>query len=254
MAIVTIAAGKGGVGKTTTTLALGAGLHELGRRPILLDVDPQAKLTKAGGVTPGGEYTAELLEGRRELDDLVTTNEGLDLVPGSVSTARLASQNAVPFIARLRELGAGKLLVIDTPPGFVNAPGRAAIAAADILIVPLLLDPQSVDDAISDVLAIVEQYGGRSEMLVVGTRVEEGVKLTSFTLDDLAKSGIEVALRVPKRVAVQEAYLQGVSILAYDPKNAAADAYRSLARLVLAKLARAERHPSSSSRVAATVV
>jgi cellulose biosynthesis protein BcsQ len=53
MAIVTIAAGKGGVGKTTTTLALGAGLHELGRRPILLDVDPQAKSTKAGGVTPG---------------------------------------------------------------------------------------------------------------------------------------------------------------------------------------------------------
>src|SRR5215207_914420 len=90
MRIIALMNQKGGVGKTTTTVNLGAAIAELGKRVCLIDLDPQAHLTINYGVEPSAEMVSlyDVLVEEKPLDDAVRKiDEKISLIPSSIDLA-----------------------------------------------------------------------------------------------------------------------------------------------------------------------
>jgi chromosome partitioning protein len=145
--ILALAMQKGGVGKTTTTLAVGVELAALGKRVLLVDMDPQSNLTQAIGYDPSAVAQSiydVLLDPEAGIGEAtLQTSYGVDLVPATLSLAgaelMLANRIGRELILRSALAGARDrydYILIDTAPSLgiltVNA-----LAAADAVIVPL---------------------------------------------------------------------------------------------------------------------
>ncbi len=143
MQVLTVASGKGGVGKTTTTFELAYTLANRGRRVIALDCDPQASLTAFFGVaTPG--TIADVLTGKRlARDTLATITPTLSLMGASSDLVGAELQIAARPLKReeaLRRALAGlnaicDVLIIDTPPALGLLTLNALVASDGVLVV-----------------------------------------------------------------------------------------------------------------------
>ena len=255
--IVTVSSGKGGVGKTTTVLALAAILgadqhrHNLGT-PIVLDLDPRSDATRGMGIQPGGNRYETLFAGAvngvsKPLFAIeVQTAEAFAIVPGSPEAAFLEARQFSVAGAddavrrRLRDLCANRLAIIDTAPGFDRALTRGAIGAADVLIIPFIPEPFAADGAL-DVLDVVRTFPDADPtVMTLATMVEARRTLTGTVLEDLAKRGYPVDATVPNAVAAAEAPWQGKSVVAYAPKSPVTHEYEKAAEhiIAIAKLAK----------------
>jgi len=250
--IVTVSSGKGGVGKTTTALALAAILgadqhrHGLGT-PVLLDLDPRSDATRGVGMQPGGNRYEMLFAGTNNataVDTLrqveVQTNESFAIVPGSPETAFLEARQfsvaGADDVARrrLRDLCAQRLTIIDTAPGFDRALTRGAIGAADVLIIPFIPEPFAADGAL-DVLDVVRTFPDADPtVMTLATMVEARRTLTGTVLEDIAKRGYPVDATVPNAVAAAEAPWQGKTVVAYAPKSSVTREYEKAAEHIIA--------------------
>ncbi len=145
--VIAISNEKGGVAKTTSTLSLGAALVDLGKKVLLVDLDPQANLTLALGIEPGSAAvtsshilieSAPLMSGR-----LKTDVDNLDLIPShaSIESAEQFLPVRTHYTSGLRRAieNAGPLpydyILLDCPP-FLGAITTNALSAADLLIIP----------------------------------------------------------------------------------------------------------------------
>ncbi len=237
--IVTVSSGKGGVGKTTTALALAAILgadqqrHGLGM-PVVLDLDPRSDATRGMGIKPGGNRYETLFAGAPSsvaegslLRAEVNTDESFAIVPGSPETAFLESRQfsvaGADDVARrrLRDLCAGRLVIIDTAPVFDRALTRGAIGAADVLVIPFIPEPFAADGAL-DVLDVVRTFPDADPtVMTLATMVEARRTLTGTVLEDIAKRGYPVDATVPNAVAAAEAPWQGNgrSLCTQEPRD-----------------------------------
>ncbi len=256
--IVTVSSGKGGVGKTTTALALAAILgadqqrHGLGT-PVLLDLDPRSDATRGVGIQPGGNRYETLFAGTLNGSAAsglrgaeVQTEEGFAIVPGSPETAFLeARQFAIAGAddiarRRLQELCAQRLVIIDTAPGFDRALTRGAIGAADVLIIPFIPEPFAADGAL-DVLDVVRTFPDADPtVMTLATMVEARRTLTGTVLEDIARRGYPVDATIPNAVAAAEAPWQGKTVVSYAPKSPVTREYEKAAEhiIAIAKLAK----------------
>ncbi len=143
---IAVASQKGGVGKTTTVASLGVALAELGQRVLLVDLDPQACLTFSLGIDPEDleRSVHEVLTGEARIRDVVvSTEDGVDLVPATIELARVEAA-LLTRGAREHTLddALGDLrsqydwVILDCPPtlGILTI---NALTAADEVIVPL---------------------------------------------------------------------------------------------------------------------
>ena len=116
MPIIAVSNQKGGVGKTTSTLNLGAALREMGKTVLLVDLDPQGSLTVAAGVVDVDAIRlsiGDLLMARAQgapqdvTKAIIRTPAGLDLVPGNgmLSAAELTTISAADLVAAYRGIG-----------------------------------------------------------------------------------------------------------------------------------------------------
>ncbi len=252
--IIAIANQKGGVGKTTTTINLAAGLVEQGNRVLLVDLDPQGNASTGLGIaTADREFTTyDLLLDDAPLDQVIrqTETEGLSIVPATVDLSsadiELISNEKRSFLLHdaLRQPAMDPyhwdFILIDCPPSLNLLTVNAMIASHSVLI-PLQSEFFALEGLSQLMLTIreVRQTANR------GLRIE-GVVLTMFDARNNLSQQVEQDARdnlgdlvfktkIPRNVRVSEAPSFAQPVLDYDPTSKGAEAYRNLAREVMKK-------------------
>ncbi|MCH2076668.1 MAG: AAA family ATPase [Rhodobacteraceae bacterium] len=249
--IIAISNQKGGVGKTTTTINLGAALALAGHRILLIDLDPQGNASTGLGLMPEDRTSTAydvLLEDKAVEDaTFVTEIESLHLVPSTVDLSsadiELMSNEKRSFLLAdaLRPIAAqGRydFILIDCPPS-LNLLTINAMVAADSVLVPLQSEFFALEGLSQLMLTIREIRGTANPSLRI-----EGVVLTMFDRRNNLSQQVEADARenlgdlvfqtiIPRNVRVSEAPSFALSVLQYDPNSTGARAYTALADEVL---------------------
>jgi len=249
--VLAVANQKGGVGKTTTAINLGACLAELGQRVLLCDIDPQGNATTGLGVRKSeSEHSMYqvIIEGEAMRDAVQPTAvEGLHIVPASVDLAG-AEVELVGLERREYRLRQAlemmrpryDMIIVDCPPS-LGLMTLNALTAADAVLIPLQCEYYAME-GLTQLLRTVQLVQGG---LNPGLRVD-GILLTMF--DGRTNLSIQVADEVkryyrdkvyrtvvPRSVRLSEAPSHGRPISRYDPRSRGSEVYRELAKEVLAR-------------------
>lgn len=243
--IIAIANQKGGVGKTTTTLTLGAALAERGKSVLLVDLDPQSSLTIALGVQAAGNSMYEVLgstePGTKSLREIVQqVSPRFFLAPSDIALSR---SEAGLMIRMGRETVLKKVLtnvrsdyvLIDCLPSLGILTINALVAASEVII-PTIAEYLALRgialfyQTLSDVRAL------NPSLRVLGilpTFYDSRLVHTRDVLDAMRDKGLPVLdITVGRSVRFAEASLAGESVLTYARDLVGAESYRKLAEMI----------------------
>ena len=252
--IISIANQKGGVGKTTTTINLGAGLAEEGHNVLLVDLDPQGNASTGLGIDADDRKftTYDLLLEDTELSQVLrkTNVEGLLLAPATTDLSsadiEMMAIEKRSFLLhdalRQRAIDDYDLdfILIDCPPSLSLLTVNAMVASDSVLI-PLQSEFFALE-GLSQLMLTVREVRQSANP---GLRIE-GVVLTMFDGRNNLSQQVENDARqtlgelvfetvVPRNVRVSEAPSFAMPVLNYDPMSKGAIAYRNLAQEVVDK-------------------
>lgn len=247
--IIAIANQKGGVGKTTTSVNLSACLAYLGKKVLLVDIDPQGNASSGVGVNKGEVqqciYDVLIDDVSVKETILETKVENLHIVPATISLAG-AEIELVSTISRevrlkraLQEVqGLYDYIVIDCPPSLglltINS-----LTASDAIIIPVQCEFYALEglSQLLSTIRLVQKHLNKNLSI-------DGVLLTMF--DARTNLGIQVIEEVkkyfqdkvyktiiPRNVRLSEAPSHGEPIIIYDPKSRGAEVYLELAKEVI---------------------
>ncbi|PVA10778.1 chromosome partitioning protein ParA [Pelagivirga sediminicola] len=247
--IIAVANQKGGVGKTTTTINLGAALAEIGKRVLIVDLDPQGNASTGLGIdVDDREFTTyELLLEDIDLGQVIqpTKSENLVIIPATVDLSsadiELISNEKRSSLLHdaLRQTAMDRYdldyVLIDCPPS-LNLLTVNAMVAAHSVLVPLQSEFFALEGLSQLMLTIREVRQSANPNLRI-----EGVVLTMFDARNNLSGQVEKDARdnlgdlvfqtlIPRNVRLSEAPSYSMSVLDYDPQSRGADAYRALAR------------------------
>jgi len=246
--VVAIANQKGGVGKTTTTVNLGAGLAELGYRVLIIDLDPQGNATTGLGINPRNLENSiyDVLLHDVALDDCIepTAVRNLFVAPATIDLAG-ADIELVPAFSRelrLRRAIEGlddsfDFTIIDCPPslGLITVNG---LAAAGEVIVPIQCEYYALE-GLGQLLKNVNLVTGNLNpqltiSAIVLTMYDSRTKLAEQVAAEVRNHFGDRVCRmvIPRTVRLSEAPSFGQPILTFDPTSRGAVAYRELAKEV----------------------
>jgi chromosome partitioning protein len=244
--VLALANQKGGVAKTTSTLNLGVALREKGKRVLCIDMDPQGNLSMSQGVDP---ETLELsmydvLVHRVPIEDVIVSAE-IDVAATTIDLAgaemalstqigrERALEKALKPVARDYDY-----ILIDTPPSLglltINA-----LTASEGVIVPVQCEYLSLRGLLQlerTLDMIRENLNPRVRILgilptLLDKRTIHGREAVEVLRENFGTLVFDTT--VTKTIRFAEAPVRGMSVIKYDPKGKAAEAYRSLAREVL---------------------
>lgn len=244
--IIAIANQKGGVGKTTTTINLGAALAELGKRVLIVDLDPQGNASTGLGVDDRELTTYDLILGDAPLEDVIhdTDTDNLLIVPATVDLSsadiELYSNEKRSFLLhdalRQHAMDAYHLdfILIDCPPS-LNLLTVNAMVAAHSVLVPLQSEFFALEGLSQLMLTVREVRGSANARLRI-----EGIVLTMYDGRNNLSQQVESDARdnlgdlvfqtiIPRNVRVSEAPSFAMPVLSYEPESKGAQAYRELA-------------------------
>ncbi len=246
--VIAIANQKGGVGKTTTTVNLGAALAELDYRVLVVDLDPQANATTGLGVEARNFELSmyDVIMREQPLEDCVepTSVKNLFVAPATIDLAGVEIELVPAFSRELKLKRAIDTVVddfdfvlIDCPPslGLITVNG---LAAADEVLVPIQCEYYALE-GLSQLLRNVN---------LVSTNLNQALEVTTIVLtmyDARTRLSVDVANEVrvhfservcrsviPRTVRLSEAPSFGQPITVFDPASRGAVAYRELAKEV----------------------
>lgn len=249
--VITIANRKGGVGKTTTTLNLACSLRELGKKILVIDLDPQANLTRCFDVgnsenikTVGHLLTAELEEESYSVEEYIISYDEMDIIPSSIFLSAVETQMRSEtgserilseIINQIREHY--DYILIDTSPS-LNILNINALCASDSVLITADTGVFAVV-GIGELLKTVQKIKKRVNpklkvqgiLLTMCDNRTNLSKLLTQQVEEMYQGKIAVfKTKIPKTVKVGEAIYSGQSIKKYAKGSSVDIAYDNLAK------------------------
>lgn len=247
MEVISISNQKGGVGKSTTVNALGAGLHHRGYRVLYIDLDAQGNLTYSMGATGKPLSSLEVLTGTATAKEATVTTPQGDLIPASPalgSADALITETGKEY--RLREalepiMGEYDFIILDTPPALgiltVNA-----LTASTRVIVPVQPDIYSLQGIglLSQTVETVKKYCNHdlTIMGILATRYKGRATLTKDMTEMLEEVAGKLhtklfSTKIRETVVLPEAQASQTDIFTYQKRGNAVEDYSSFIEEVL---------------------
>ncbi len=253
--VIAIANQKGGVGKTTTTINVASGLANMGKRVLIVDMDPQGNVASGFGREPESLTNTmyQVLMEDMPISDIMTEVEpNLFLAPSNIdlfsADVRLlqAHGKEIRLKRALAALGDEfDYVLIDCPPS-INQLTTNAFTAAREIIVPVQLQFYALKGVQLLEDAVVEIRKWSNEGLVIGgivaTFYHPSKKLSKQVLEEVKSYFGEKVYEsvIPDATRVAEAPAYGEAIHSYDPGSKASEAYKALCREIVAQEGRRE--------------
>lgn len=245
MRIVTLLNQKGGVGKTTTTLNIGAGLAQLKKKVLLIDLDPQASLTHSFGADPQetSHTIYELLKQECLFEEAVIKKNNLHLIPSSISLSGFEKQYAhsenkeYMLKMAIKAFPKYEYILIDCPPslGFLTI---NALAAAQEIIIPVqteFLALQGLSQLLDTIAVIQTQINPKLRIAgIIGTRFnrrkmhKDVIEFLQIHFRDMTFNTV-----IRENIALAEAPSFGKTIYDHNPSSNGAKDYKSLCKEII---------------------
>lgn len=247
---------KGGVGKTTIGINTAAGLNQLGRDVLLVDLDPQGSATEGLGFLASFVTSPSLLDvltnprKRKDIGSIICSHAEMDLLPANLDTTAVESDLATsPRPSQQLELALDPLkaqydyIVVDCPPSFGLLTDNALYATRNILI-PVLTESTSKRalEHLFEHIETMELKNGFhiTELGVVANRIES-TNEADHMLEWIQSVFPDIPVwEIRKRVAFQYAFSQGGSIYQYNPELDMAERFLTIANSINDQFAASE--------------
>ena len=248
--IIAIANQKGGVGKTTTSVNLGAGLAQVGKKVLLVDIDAQGNATTGVGIEKSelDQCIYNVLVEDADVQGAIrkTATENLDVLPATIQLAG-AEIELVPTISREVRLQRAlqpirdeyEYIIIDCPPSLglltINA-----LTAADSVIIPVQCEYYALEglSQLLNTVRLVQKHLNKDLAIqgVLLTMLDARTNLGIQVIDEVKKYFRDKVYRsiIPRNVRLSEAPSHGKPIMQYDAKSRGAEVYLDLAEEVIA--------------------
>ena len=233
MTVICFVNQKGGVGKTASVVNVGAGLVRLGKRVLLVDLDPQESLSYWLGIAEPATTVYDFFIGATTLDACkVSCGERFDVVPSNEMLATIQ-----PDIGLLRQALVGQpydFVLLDCSPT-LGMTTLAALTAAQWVIIPLCPDLLSIKgmSQLQGTIRTIQERTNPDLRLkgVIATRYSGRKKMHRHVLEQIQASlGAIDVFTVRDCIAVAESPVAGRSVLDYKPQSTGAQDYYTIAR------------------------
>lgn len=247
--IISIANQKGGVGKTTTSVNLGACLAYLGKKVLLVDIDPQGNATSGVGIDKADVdaciYDVLVEDADAKAVIKPTDVENLYIIPATIQLAG-AEIELVPTISREVRLkraletveAAYDYIIIDCPPSLglltINS-----LTASNSVLIPVQCEYYALEglSQLLNTVRLVQKHLNTDLMIegVLLTMLDARTNLGIQVIDEVKKYFQEKVYQsiIPRNIRLSEAPSHGKPIIIYDPKSRGAEVYLDLAKEVM---------------------
>ncbi len=245
MRIIAVCNQKGGTGKTTSTVNIGAGLAMLGHRVLLIDLDPQFNLSFSLGLSESEIITSvyEVLSGQSEVNQALMTVNGLKLLPARSNLSQVdAVLNNKPYKEHLLQRTLQNLacdyILLDCPPSYGLITVNALTAAQEVFV-PVqaeFLALHGLSKLLETISSIQSQFNKELKLGgIIITRYDQRKVLNREVLSSLEEHfpGTLFKTVIRENIALAEAPSFGQDIFRYRPDSNGARDYMNLCREIM---------------------